>query len=307
MDLDSPDSEEYDEDQDVGQEEEETDSEDDIPATMPMLKAFDEKFQQKLNATTEASESPRANSDDERTEIRKELSTLSFEELQKLKQRIGCKKYQEAMHGKQNDVQEEFFRANKNRPREASSKAKLRPNQPLANTVKPRAPRDPRFDPLCGEYKERSFRNRYDFINEMRMKELGQLQKELREEENPKRKEKVKYLIQRLKNQVREQKKHHEEEQKREEAKQATIEALKAGKKPFFSKKSNLQIKKNPEKNAYFLICFIFCRKGDVKKAELVQKFQDLSSKGTVDQYLAKKRKRNAQRDRKSLPSTSRE
>lgn len=61
------------------------------------------------------------------TSIRAELSNLSFEELQKLKERIGAKVYNEAIFGtkpiqnKQNVIKT-FKRENKNRPREMSSK-----------------------------------------------------------------------------------------------------------------------------------------------------------------------------------------
>lgn len=61
------------------------------------------------------------------TAIRTQLSTLSFEELQKLKERIGAKVYNEALFGKNTvgkskEERKIFKRENKNRPREVSSK-----------------------------------------------------------------------------------------------------------------------------------------------------------------------------------------
>lgn len=52
---------------------------------------------------------------------------LSFEELQKLKERIGAKVYKEALFGKYDagkskEERKVFKRENKNRPREMSSK-----------------------------------------------------------------------------------------------------------------------------------------------------------------------------------------
>lgn len=49
------------------------------------------------------------------TSIRKELSTMSFEELQKLKERLGAKVYNEAMFGVKRTKKTDFKRANKNR------------------------------------------------------------------------------------------------------------------------------------------------------------------------------------------------
>lgn len=81
------------------------------------------------------------------TAIRAELSSLSFEELQKLKERIGAKVYKEALFGKKDkdetDKPKIFKRENKNRPREVSSK---KPVPFLKDTpvVKKKEIRDPR-------------------------------------------------------------------------------------------------------------------------------------------------------------------
>lgn len=49
------------------------------------------------------------------TKIREELSTMSFEELQKLKEKLGTKVYNEAMFGKSKVKKKAFKRDNKNR------------------------------------------------------------------------------------------------------------------------------------------------------------------------------------------------
>ena len=36
---------------------------------------------------------------------------------------------------------------------------------------------DPRFDPLCGEFDEKIFKESYKFINDIKMKELETLKK----------------------------------------------------------------------------------------------------------------------------------
>lgn len=96
----------------------------------------------------------------------------------------------------------------------------------------------------------------------MKEQEVRKLKEELQEETNPRRIEKIKYLIQRMvcffvgnlgfhfqviltillnqENQIRSEKKRKEEEEKLEEERQATIEALKEGKSPYFATKGKI-------------------------------------------------------------------
>lgn len=72
---------------------------------------------------------------------------MSFEALQKLKERIGAKVYKEVIFGENKNSKKElkiFKRENKNRPREMSSK---KPVPMLQNVVpvKKKEVRDPRF------------------------------------------------------------------------------------------------------------------------------------------------------------------
>lgn len=123
---------------------------------------------------------------------------MSFEDLQKLKQTIGAKIYNETVFGKRNTKkQTNFKRANKNRPREMSSKKRVKIFQEVV-AVKKIVPRDPRFDPLCGSYDEKSFKSNYKFINDLKKNEKKQLQDELEKTEDPERRNKIKLLIQRL-------------------------------------------------------------------------------------------------------------
>lgn len=41
---------------------------------------------------------------------------------------------------------------------------------------------------------------------------------------------------------------------------------------------------------------------GDLKRAELAEKFKDLKSQGKLDKYMQKKRKRDASKDQKMIP-----
>ena len=92
----------------------------------------------------------------EKLAIRQELSSLSFEELQKLKEKIGSKKFNETVIGakrKEVDKVKDFRRLNANRPREMSSKNR-RVQEKVAIQVSKVFRNDPRFDNLCGEFNE---------------------------------------------------------------------------------------------------------------------------------------------------------
>ena len=105
------------------------------------------------------------------------LSKLSFEELQKLKERLGTNIYNEAMFGSKRKnlktTQSEFKRENHNRPREMSSKKPVYSGIKCDTKVKKHMPRDPRFDSLCGTFNEKvchSYLNLIFFFNYFREK-----------------------------------------------------------------------------------------------------------------------------------------
>lgn len=161
---------------------------------------------------------------------------MSFEELQKLKEKLGTKVYNTAFFGARKPKETKFKRENKNRPREESSKKPV-PRFREIIPVKKKHIRDPRFDSLCGTFNEKAFKNSYAFLNDMKENDLKNLQKELKTEEDPKRIKKIKYLIQRLENQIREERRRKEKEEKELEERQEIKSALKRGEKPTFKKK----------------------------------------------------------------------
>lgn len=138
----------------------------------------------------------------ERTEIREKLSTLSFEDLLKMKEEMGSKLYNETVFGKpKTKPRKDFKRANKNRPREMSSKLKYfkrELNNGLAAVPKKSVSRDPRFDPLCGQFDDKSFKSNYKFVDKIRQNEINRLETELKSCRDPERKSTIKLLIQRM-------------------------------------------------------------------------------------------------------------
>lgn len=223
------------------------------------------------------------NEDKDQNEIRKELSQMSFEDLQKLKEKLGSKIYKEALFGPRTvNKKTEFKRENKNRPREISSKKPVSRFREVVQ-VKKYIPRDPRFDNLCGMYNPKKFKRNYGFINEIKENDIKELKKELTESKDPKKINKIKYLIQRLENQLREEKRRDLEEQKEYEEKKEIAEAIRRGEKPVFKKKSEKRI------------------------LNLVSQYEELKNSGKLKKHIQRLRKKNQQRGRRQLASADSE
>ncbi|KMR05008.1 ribosomal rna processing 36-like protein [Lasius niger] len=214
--------------------------------------------------------------DKDREQIREELKHMSFEDLQKLKEKLGTKIYNETIFGNKRKEKTEFKRENKNRPREMSAKKPVSRFKELVS-VKKVVARDPRFDSLCGTFDEKAFKHSYAFINDLRENDLKTLQNELKEATDPKTKKKINYLIQRLENQLREAKKRKEKEEKKQEEKKEVLESIKRGEKPVFKKKS------------------------EKKVLNLVSQYEELKNKGKLKKHIQRLRKKNKHKDRAKL------
>ncbi|XP_050455800.1 ribosomal RNA processing protein 36 homolog [Cataglyphis hispanica] len=214
--------------------------------------------------------------DKDREQIREELKHMSFEDLHKLKEKLGTKIYNQTIFGNKSKKKTEFKRENKNRPREMSAK------KPVSRfiesvSVKKIIARDPRFDSLCGTFDEKAFKHSYAFINELRENDLETLRNELKEATDLKTKRKIKYLIQRFENQLREEKKRKEKEQKKREEKKEVLELIKRGEKPVFKKKSEQKI------------------------LNLVSQYEELKNEGKLKKHIQRLRKKNKHKDRTKL------
>lgn len=131
--------------------------------------------------------------------IREELSNMTFEELENLKRKIGTKIFKSIAAGKSETekIERSFKRPTRNHPREMSSK--IRPTKiTKVKLKKTTTVRDPRFDPLCGVYEEKTFKENYKFVHEIRKKESQDLQKEYENATDEKTKKKIKFLMQRM-------------------------------------------------------------------------------------------------------------
>lgn len=215
---------------------------------------------------------------DDRITIRNELSNMSFEDILKLKEELGGKVYNDAVFGPTKTIETDFKRANKNRPRETSSKI---PNARFINNAEvKKGPRDPRFDHLCGSFNEKAFKNAYSFINDIRISEKDQLKRELKTETDPSRQEKIKYLIQRMENQDREEQRQKLETEKNIMKHKEEIELLNKGIKPWHQNKA------------------------EERTLKLVSKFEELKKKGQVRKFIEKRRLKCLRKDRKRFSAT---
>lgn len=214
-----------------------------------------------------------------RDDIKKELSNMSFEDIMKLQNKVGTKVYNEVAYGSDKSQRTgKKKRLNKNRPMEISAK---KPAPFLRQVVSVRKPtlRDPRFDDLSGEYKPEIFEKTYKFINDIRHREKEIILKQLKKtKKNNQRKEKLQFLLKRMENQERARQSREQQRDRELQFKRHQRERANQGARPFFLK--------NSEK----------------KKLLLAEKYQELKKSGKLENFLSKKRKRNAGKDRRKLP-----
>lgn len=209
-------------------------------------------------------------------EIKNDLSAMSFEELQSLKEKIGLKMYKEAVFGlDRKKPNRNFTRDNKNRPREMTAKQQV-PVYREVFQAKRKVKQDPRFDARAGDYNERAFRESYSFVNDIRSRERQELVKMVQEEKDLQQRMKLKGLLQKMEN-------------------QEATEKMKSLKDRLDDQYSQF-LADNRESKPLFL------NKTARRKIELAERFKLLKKAGKLDKYLEKRRKKNVQKERKKLP-----
>ncbi|CAL7949791.1 unnamed protein product [Xylocopa violacea] len=218
------------------------------------------------------------NEDADEAQIKSELAQMSFEDLQKLKEKIGTKMYNDVLFGPRKVKKVEFKRENKNRPREMSAKKPVSRFREVIH-VKKHFLRDPRFDSLCGRFDPKQFKKDYAFLNNIRQNDLKNLEKQLEETNDPKMIKKIEYLIKRLKNQISEETRRSKQEEKEQNEKKEIIESIKRGEKPAFKKKS------------------------EKKVLDLVSQYEELKESGKLKKHIKRLRKKNIRKNRQKLVS----
>ncbi|KAK0085305.1 hypothetical protein PV325_005452 [Microctonus aethiopoides] len=213
-------------------------------------------------------------------EIREELSHMSFEDLQKLKEKLGSKVYNSTMFGSRPINKRTFRIESRDKPTEMSAKKPVSRFM-QAIRVKKHAARDPRFDTLCGTYNEKAFKNAYSFLDKAKENDLKTLKEELKTTEDPKTIKKIKYLIQRLENQLREESRKKQREESKKAEQKAIIEAIERGEKPQYKKKSEKKI------------------------LDLVSQYEELKNTGKLKKHIQRLRKKSAGKDKKRFAASS--
>ena len=247
--------------------------------------------------------------EDEAESLRNELADIPLGEVQKLKESVGLKKYNEAVFGswRKKELSTNLGRhkddgcpkhtslssnkrshaatakeinvvkSKKSEPEERSSKdRKFQPRKVV--DIKRRVKRDPRFDDLSGKYNETLFEKSYGFLNDIRNDELSSVKKQLKKTKNVEKKADLHKLLKRMEQQKSLQETTQQQKEKKHARKSEQLGLIKTGRKVFHLKKS------------------------DQKKIELAEKFKMLKDTGKFEKYMSKKNKRNASKEKRNLP-----
>ena len=209
-----------------------------------------------------------------------ELSEVTLGELQTIQTKIGSKKFDVVLQSESSHVKKKpTKRANKNRPREMSSKKPVTQFREVVELKKKEQRLDPRFDEQTGTLNKEMFKKAYGFLDAIQQREMQVLQKTAKKTRNPNTKERAQRLLQRMESQKVTEEKEASMKALQREHRRTEAKLISKGKKPFYLKKATQ------------------------KKIELMQKYSELKKSGKVDEFIRKKRKKNASRDRKQMPT----
>ena len=173
-----------------------------------------------------------------------------------------------------------FKRDHKHRPSEMTSK---KPVPVLRETLQggKHQGRDPRFEALTGgKFVESAFKKRYAFVYDEKLPEERQeLQEAMKRTKSAAQRESLQAQLTNVKQQIASERSRRRREAFEKEVKKKENAAVAGGKRPFYLKKS------------------------EKRRQELVARYEELKSTGQLEKYMEKRRKRNAAKDHRYLPS----
>ncbi|KAI9921450.1 hypothetical protein PsorP6_002557 [Peronosclerospora sorghi] len=169
-------------------------------------------------------------------------------------------------------------RTNKNQPLELSSKRAVGRFRQVVEVKKRRA-LDPRFEPHSGRLNEDLFKKSYAFLDEYKQQELQELKQQHKKTKSLARKDELKREIALKQQEITEKQKREKIQNALTKRKREERAAVASGKGAFYLKRK------------------------DKKKLELQAKFQDLQETGRLSKFMARKRKKNASKDHRWLPT----
>lgn len=179
--------------------------------------------------------------------------------------------------------EQKFKRDNKDRPQEVSSKRAVGRFREVIQVARSEHV-DPRFDTSHGPLDTDAFRKRYSFLyNDLLPKEKAELHARMKKEANPKFKTRLQAQLNRVDQALRDEDVRRRTQVLEQDWKAKERAAVASGKQPYFLKDS------------------------ERKRLALLAKFQALQDRGKLDKFMEKRRKKNASKDHRYLPSGRRE
>ncbi|KAI9001699.1 hypothetical protein BC832DRAFT_533294 [Gaertneriomyces semiglobifer] len=177
---------------------------------------------------------------------------------------------------KKNVASKPAKRKDKNAPMELTSKRAVTRRRQVVELPKKKT-RDPRFDPMAGKLNEGLFNQSYGFLKDYQKDEIEMLKKQIVSEKGEAEKEKLQKTLKSMQSRIQQR----EREDKRKEIvkkwRKNEEELVAQGKKPWQLKKS------------------------DVKKLELVERYESMKKKD-LNKFLEKRRQKNAAKEKRFMP-----
>ncbi|CAL5087242.1 unnamed protein product [Urochloa decumbens] len=209
-------------------------------------------------------------------ELERALADVPFGELQRARAdgSLGARAAASAKAA----AEKKARRASKKRPMEISTKVRP-PKLREVIQIPKKVVRDPRFEPVYGSVDKEGFRKRYNFLfDEDFPAEKERLQKQIKKSKDPNAIEEMKSRVMWIDKQLKSHpQKNVESEIMREHIKKER-EAAKAGKQPYYLKRSELRERK------------------------LIKKYEELKAAGKLDAFMERRRKKNASKDHRYMP-----
>lgn len=214
--------------------------------------------------------------------LREGVKDVPFEMVQKLSA-LGSARAAE--HGENSARRERgparVKRANKNAPPEVSSKVRVGIIPPHVHAAaRERRGRDPRFDRLSGKLSEDLFEKSYAWLKDVAQRDAKELRDVASKEKDADARSDLLLRASQIEQKLKQDAKKSEDTQLKRARKKAMADVVSSTGQAFWLKKREL------------------------RQIEIARKYEALKAKGkgAVDDYVAKKRKRTAQKDHRFIP-----
>ncbi|KAJ2852515.1 rRNA biogenesis protein rrp36 [Coemansia brasiliensis] len=140
--------------------------------------------------------------------------------------------------------------------------------------------RDPRFDNLSGNFNEDLFEKSYEFLNQQQQEEMDEMRRQIArlKHKSPSEANRIQRALEIMQSQRAAKEQHKRSQELKRTHRKREVEAIKQGKQPFY------------------------LGKRDLREMQVAQQFNKLKGSSKLDKVLEKRRKRNANKDHRSMP-----